>query len=298
MIDLGLAELEALRAVARHRSFRGAARHLDCPPSSLSHVIANLEKRLGARLFNRTTRSVALTDQGASFLASVTPALDAITDAVGALEQAQDQPSGTLRINSSAGASERLLPFVLDFLEAYPRMQVRLVDEGRLIDIVADGFDAGLRLREAVPQDMIAVPVGGPEAFAVVGSPAYLQARGVPRTPDDLRNHACIRVLFPSGALHRWEFEAHGTELRIDPPGRLTLGSDRLALDAALRGAGLAYVTVARAEPHLSSGQLVRVMEDWTPPFDGLCLYYPRLRAPAPGLKAFVELIRQARTAR
>ncbi|RYE30184.1 MAG: LysR family transcriptional regulator [Hyphomicrobiales bacterium] len=297
MIDIGTAELHALRAVARHRSFRGAARQIGCAPSSLSHVVANLEKRLGVRLFNRTTRSVALTDEGAGFLSRVAPALDEIADAIVSLERPDGEPKGVLRINSSTGASERVLPLVLGFLQKHPRMQVRLLDDGRLVDIVAEGFDAGLRIREAVPQDMIAVPLGGPEAFAVVGTPAYMAARGVPLTPDDLRDHECIRVLFPSGTLHRWEFERHGTEVRIDPPGRLTLGSDPLALVAALRGAGLAYVTVARAEAHLASGDLVRAMADWTPPFDGLCLYFPRQRAASPGLAAFVAHLKARREA-
>lgn len=297
MVDLGTCDLEALRAVARHRSFRGAARHLGVAPSSLSHAIANLERRLGARLFNRTTRSVALTDQGATFLARIGPALDEIVKAVGSLERADGELTGTLRIASSPGASERLLPIVLGFLDRHPRMEVRLIDDGRLVDIVADGFDAGLRLREAVPLDMVAVPAGEDEAFAVVGSPEYMAARQAPRSPDDLDAHECIRVLFPSGAPHRWEFEARGSEVRIDPKGRLTLSSDRLALDAALRGAGLAYVTVERARPHIEAGRLVRMLEGWTPPFDGLCLCYPRQRVPAAGLQAFVEHLREARRA-
>lgn len=293
MVDLGTSDLEALRAVAKHRSFRGAARHLGCAPSSLSHVVANLEKRLGVRLFNRSTRSVALTDQGSAFLARVSPALDEIADAVGSLARTDGELAGTLRIASSLGASERLLPTVLRFLKSNPRMEVRLIDDGRLVDIVADGYDAGLRLREAVPLDMVAVPLGGDEAFAVVGSPNYLRSREAPRSPDDLRAHECIRVLFPSGAVHRWEFESHGAETRFDPNGRLTLSSDALALEAALRGSGLAYVTVAKAQGHLTAGRLVRLLADWTPPFDGLCLCYLRQRAPAPGLKAFIEFLRE-----
>lgn len=182
MVDLGTSDLEALRAVAKHRSFRGAARHLGCAPSSLSHVVANLERRLGVRLFNRSTRSVALTDQGSAFLARVSPALDEIADAVGSLARTDGELAGTLRIASSLGASERLLPTVLRFLESNPRMEVRLIDDGRLVDIVADGYDAGLRLREAVPLDMVAVPLGGDEAFAVVGSPDYLRSREAPRS--------------------------------------------------------------------------------------------------------------------
>lgn len=292
MMDLGTADLEALRAVAKHRSFRGAARHLGCAPSSVSHVVANLERRLGTRLFNRTTRSVALTEQGAAFLDRIAPALDEIAGAVGALDRADGELAGTLRIASSSGATERVLPAILRFLDQHPRLDIRLIDDGRLVDIVADGFDAGLRLREAVPLDMIAVPVGGPEAFAVVAAPSYLEKRGTPLVPDDLRSHDCIRVLFPSGAVHRWEFESHGTETRFDPAGRLTLSSDPLALEAALRGAGLAYVTVGRVQSHLDAGRLIRLLGDWTPPFDGLCLCYPRHKVPAPGLKALVEHLR------
>jgi len=235
MADLALTELTALGAVAAHRSFRAAAAELGLSPSSLSHMVASLERRLGVRLFNRTTRSVAVTEAGEQFLARIQPALREIAEAVETVNRFRDTPAGLLRLNSSEGGSVRILPIVLDFMAAYPEMRVDLVSEGRMIDIVAAGFDAGIRLAEAVPQDMVSVPLGIDEAMIVVGAPRYLAARGVPQAPADLFGHDCIRARLPSGAILRWEFEHQGEEIRIDPPGRLTLGSPELSQQAAGR---------------------------------------------------------------
>jgi DNA-binding transcriptional LysR family regulator len=295
MADLTLSELAALGAVATQRSFRAAAAELGLSPSSLSHRVASIERRLGVRLFNRTTRSVAVTEAGEQFLARIQPALHEIAEAVETVNRFRDTPAGLLRLNSSEGGSARILPIVLDFMAANPEMRVDLVTEGRMIDIVAAGFDAGIRLAEAVPQDMVSVPLGIDEAMIVVAAPGYLEARGVPRAPADLFAHECIRARLPSGAILRWEFEHQGEEIRIDPPGRLTIGSPELSQQAALAGAGLAFVSARTAAPDLESGRLRQVLADWTPPFPGLCLYYPRQRLPSAGLRAFVAHFQKAR---
>ena len=294
MADLSLNDLKALAAVAAHRGFRAAAAELGLSPSALSHAVAAMERRLGVRLFNRTTRSVSLTEAGAGFLERVQPALREIAGAVEMVNRFRDTPAGLLRLNGSEGAAERVLPLVLAFLERYPDMRVDLVTEGRLVDIVAEGFDAGLRLAEAVPQDMVSIPITPTEAFAVVATPGYVDRRGRPLAPADLFAHECIRTRMPSGTLHRWEFERHGEAVRIDPPGRLTLGSHALSLRAARAGAGIAYVTERSAGPDLESGALERVLADWTPPFPGLCLYHPRQRLASAGLRAFIAHVREA----
>lgn len=298
MADLALTELTALGTVATHRSFRAAAAELGLSPSSLSHMVASLERRLGVRLFNRTTRSVAVTEAGEQFLARIQPALREIAEAVEAVNRFRDTPAGLLRLNSSEGGSARILPVVLDFMAANPEMRVDLVTEGRMIDIVAAGFDAGIRLAEAVPQDMVSVPLGIDEAMIVVGTPGYLEARGIPQAPADLFGHDCIRARLPSGAILRWEFERQGEEIRIDPTGRLTIGSPELSQQAAVAGAGLAFVSARTAAADLESGRLRQVLADWTPPFPGLCLYYPRQRLPSAGLRAFIAHFQRARKQR
>jgi DNA-binding transcriptional LysR family regulator len=289
----GLVELEAVLAVARHRSFRAAADELGVSTSALSHAVAALEARIGVRLFNRTTRSVALTEAGAQFVSSVAPALSTIRDALDQAGTFQDTPSGTLRINSSVGAAQQVMPVLLAFLKRYPEMKLDLVTEGRLIDIVVEGYDAGIRLAEIVPQDMIAVPFGDRQRFAVVGSPDYFSKHKPPRTPADLKSHRCIRSRMPSGQIYQWEFERRGQAVRVDGEGALTLDEPGLMLAAARAGLGLTYLTEWNANADLQAGTLVRVLEDWTPPLDGLCLYYPGRRHVPAGLRALIETIRE-----
>lgn len=221
----GLFELNAVVAVATHRSFRRAATELGISPSALSHAIATLEQRMKVRLFNRTTRSVSLSEAGESFLARVRPALHDIAAAMEAVNEFRDTPSGTLRINTSTGAAQGILvPLVLEFLRRYPDMRVELTTEDRLVDIVAEGYDAGIRLSEAVPRDMIAVPYGAELSIAVVGSPAYLayfKRHPRPTTPADLLSHNCIRMRFKRSGILRWQFDRHGEELAIDVKGSL-----------------------------------------------------------------------------
>ncbi|WP_114240109.1 LysR family transcriptional regulator [Dyella sp. C9] len=290
----GLDELNAVVAVAAHRSFRAAAAALGLSPSALSHAISALEQRMGVRLFHRTTRSVALSAAGEQFLSRVQPALRDIAAAMESVNQFRDTPTGTLRINLSLGAARMLLvPVVLRFLARYPEMQVDLVSNDRMVDIVAEGFDAGIRQLDAVPQDMIAVPCTPDLRFAVVASPQYWQGRAKPRTPGDLLSHTCIRARLPSGAPYRWEFEKHGEAVSIDVPGPLTLSQWELMVEAALHGVGVAYASEWSVAAHLAAGRLERVLEDWTPPFPGLALYYPGHRHVPAGLRAFVEVVRE-----
>jgi DNA-binding transcriptional LysR family regulator len=295
MSKAGLLELNAVAAVATHRSFRGAATEMGMSPSALSHAVAALEQRMGVRLFNRTTRSVSLSEAGEQFLARVRPALREISEAMEAVNQFRDKPTGMLRINTSEGAARQVLqPIVLEFLKRYPDMQLDLVTEGRMVDIVAGGFDAGIRLAEAVPQDMIAVPCGPEQRFAVVGAPSYFNGRSRPTAPSDLVSHSCIRRRMPSGAMFRWDFEKRGEEVLIDVKGPLTLDSYNLMIEVALSGLGLAYVNEWTVAADIAAGRLIRVLEDWTPPFGGLSLYYPSNRHVPAGLRAFIGVIREA----
>lgn len=294
----GLGELEAVLAVARQRSFRAAARELGVSTSALSHAVAALEARIGVRLFNRTTRSVSLSEAGIQFVSSVAPAVSTIQAAFEQAGSFRDTPTGTLRINTSTGAAKQVMPIFIAFLQRYPEMKLDIVTEGRLIDIVVEGFDAGIRIMESVPKDMIAVPFGDRQRFAVVGSPAYFAQYGVPRTPVDLEAHRCIRSRMPSGSIYQWEFERRGETLRVDGSGALTLDDPDLMLAAARAGLGLTYLTEWNVNADLEAGTLVRVLEDWTPPLDGLCLYYPGRRHAPAGLRALIDLIRESAAAK
>jgi DNA-binding transcriptional LysR family regulator len=289
----GFTELNAVAAVAARKSFRAAANDLGLSASALSHAVASLEARLGVRLFNRTTRSVSLTSDGEQFLARIAPAMREITDAMFEANEQRATPAGLIRINTSEAAGEQILASaVLEFLLRYPDMQVEIVTDGRLVDIIAEGFDAGVRLQETVPLDMIAVPFGKTQQHIVVAAPSYLSGRRSPKTPTELKDHVCVRYRLPGGSIYAWEFEKRGDVLRIDVAGPLTLTSDRLILRAALEGAGLAYVSEWNAREAIREGRLVQVLHDWTPPYPGLCLYYPRHRHTAAGMRAFIDLVR------
>lgn len=290
----GLSEFEAVVAIARLKSFRAAADELGMSTSALSHAVSAFETRLGVRLFNRTTRSVSPTDAGSQFIERVAPALAEIDGAIEGINSHRDTPTGTLRINTSAGAGRMVLtPLVLEYLRRYPEMNLVLVTEGRLVDIVQQGFDAGIRISEAVPQDMIAVPIGGDIRMVVVGSPAYFADRDKPLVPADLLRHRCIRARMAAGSIWRWEFEQRGETVEIDVPGSLTLDEMSLILEATLEGAGLGYVSEWSARPHIAAGELIPVLMDWSPPYPGLCLYYPGRRHIPAGLRAMIELIRE-----
>ncbi|UST52596.1 LysR family transcriptional regulator (plasmid) [Comamonadaceae bacterium OTU4NAUVB1] len=288
-----LADLAAFQAVATHRSFRRAADALGQSRSSLSHAMRGLESQLGARLLNRTTRSVAPTELGERLLARIGPVLRDLDDALDVVAQVDGRVQGTLRINTSEAAARLLLQDVVPrFLAACPLVELDLVAQGQLVDVVAQGFDAGIRLGDALPQDMVGVPVGGGVRFVAVASPAYLAGRAPLVTPDDLKRHVCIRQRLPSGKRYRWEFAKHGQEVAIDVPGALTLDNVPLMVEAALRGLGIAYVPETSARAELDQGRLMPVLDDWCPAGPGLFLYFPANRLmPAP-LRALVDLLK------
>ncbi|MCZ3378219.1 DNA-binding transcriptional LysR family regulator [Rhizobium sp. ERR 922] len=289
-----LNDLAAFAAVANHQSFRRAADIMGVSRSALSHAIIGLEGKVGVRLFNRTTRSVSLTQAGARLLARLDPVLQDLDQALDTLSEERGTPSGPLRINANkSGARILLADVVPSFLDRYPDVELDLVSEGRLVDIVEQGFDAGIRLLEAVPKDMVAVKFGGDVRFIAVAAPSYLESRARPHTPDDLYAHRCIRQRLPSGKRYRWEFSKRGAEVAIDVPGNLTLDDNDLLVQAAIDGRGIAYVPDYFAQPFLASGQLVTVLDEWCPPTSGLALYYPRSRHVPSPLRAFIDLLRE-----
>ncbi len=294
MFRPGLHDLEAVVAIARRGSFRAAALDLGVSTTALSSAIGKLEAALGVRLFNRTTRSVSLTDAGRAFVDGVSGPLGDIRSAMEAARSQQATPSGTLRINTFPTAGREILsPLVLAFLRRHPGVHVDIVTEGRLVDIVAEGFDLGVRDADLVPSDMIAVPLGPPQRFAVVASPNYIRAHGRPETPADLAAHSCIRVRLPNGALFRWSFAKEGQTVEVAVDGPLTLDDATLARIAVLDGIALGFFMEADVREDIAAGRLERVLADWTPPRRGLALYYPGRRNASAALRAFVALARE-----
>lgn len=290
----GLNEFDAVIAIARERSFRGAASALGMSTTALSNAVAKLEGHLGVRLFNRTTRSVSLTDAGRAFVELASPAVRAIHSAMDAVRSQQATPSGALRINAFvAGAREIISPLVLEFLRRHPKVHVDLVTEGRLVDIVAEGFDLGVRRADLAPADMIAVPLGRPQRYAVVGSEAYFERHGKPLLPSDLSEHQCIRIRLPNGALFRWHFEKRGQIEQIDVKGPITLNEGSLVRTAVLEGLGIGFLFEQEVREDVEARRLTQVLDDWTPPLADLYLYYPSRRNPSAALKAFVDLARE-----
>jgi len=290
----GITELTAFTAIVRHSSFRAAADELGMSASSLSHMMRALEERLGVRLFNRTTRSVAPTDAGARFFRTLSPILCELDHAIADVGTLSERPSGRLRINASEIATRILMQWIVPaFVERYPDVNLDLVTEGKLVDIVAEGFDAGVRLGEALAQDMIAIPFGGDGRFVVVGSPDYLARCGTPKTPDALLKHRCIRFRLPSGKMYRWEFERHHETLKLDVPGPVTLDHTGLMVEAAVKGLGLAYVFAETAQSEINEGRLIAVLAEWTPSFAGHHLYYPNNRLVPAALRSFVDTLRE-----
>ena len=290
------ADLSIFLCIAQHLNFSRAAVDLGLTPSALSHSLRALENRLGVRLFNRTTRSVALTEAGERLHARLKPAFRDIDDALEDLNHFRDKPSGNLRITAGRQACELvLLPIAGAFLQAYPDIRLEVVESDALLDIVAAGFDAGVRFGNRLEADMVSLPIGPTLRSVVVASPAFLERHAAPQKPEDLHALPCIRHRFPSGALYRWEFERGGIDQEIEVNGPLTLGDVSLMVGPALQGLGLAYVFEDMAREHLASGRLVQVLADWCPYYPGLHLYYPsRRHVPAP-LKAFIDFARHAR---
>ncbi len=293
-LPLSLTDVRALTLIVAHRSFRKAADELGLSASTLSHLMKALEARLGVRLLNRTTRSVSPTAAAERLLRRLNPVLREFALAVDEVNEYRDLPTGTLRINASDQAARVLMESALPtYLRRFPQMSVDLVTDGRLVDIVANGFDAGIRLGESIPQDMIAVPIGPQMRFITVASPEYFETHPYPVIPADLLRHQCIGIRMPSGKPYRWEFEKHGQLRVIDPSAQLTLDSPEIMGEAAIAGLGIAYVPERVAARYLADSQLVEVLEDWCPPIPGLFLYYPGHRHIPSGLQAFIEVLRE-----
>jgi DNA-binding transcriptional LysR family regulator len=289
-----LADLTAFIAVADHLSFRAAALRLGVTPSALSHSMRQLEERLGMRLLNRTTRSVSLTDAGFRLLERLRPAIDQIADALENLNQERSRPFGRLRIYAGhLSVMAVVAPVWRRFLSTYPEVTLELQVGQVPVDIVANGFDAGIGPREWAESDMIAVRVMGPVKVVVVGAPSYFAQWDPPRTPVDLTHHSCIQFRrYADGAFLEWLFERNGKSQKISVDGRGTINDPEMVVRAAVDGLGIAYTIEALAQPFLSSGQLVRVLEDWSPAFEGLFLYYPGRRQVPAALRALIDMVR------
>jgi DNA-binding transcriptional LysR family regulator len=294
-IDLG--DLNAFVAVARAGGFRDAARQKGSSASGLSEAVRRLEGRLGVRLLNRTTRSVAPTEAGARLIERLGPALREVESALDVVNGFRDTPAGTLRLNVPVSAARLVLPGIAPaFLAAYPDIRMEVITEEGFVDVLAAGCDAGIRYEERLEQDMIAVPIGPRvQRFALAASPVYLGRRGRPEHPRDLLGHACLRQRFPSGAMPPWEFERNGERVRIDPTGPLVVtagGASDFAVDAAVAGLGIVGLFEEWLRPHFESGALEPVLELWWERFSGPFLYYPGRRlVPAP-LRAFIDFIK------
>lgn len=296
MMRPSLNDLIAFVAVATHRSFRRAADELGMAPSTLSHAMRGLEDRLGVRLLNRTTRSVSPTEAGFELLNRLQSALTSLDEALDAVSTFRGNVAGTVRINAPRVAAAILVRDILPRMaERFPDVTVDVVVEGRLIDIVSGGFDAGIRLAGSIPKDMIAVPLAEPIQFVCVASPAYLDRAGEPQTPDELQHHRCICHRMPSGKLYRWEFERAGQELTITANGLVVLDDEDLMVEAALKGLGIAYVANWVAEPAIAEGRLRRILPTWMHEPERVAVYYPGHRAVPPALRAFLDVVRGGR---
>jgi DNA-binding transcriptional LysR family regulator len=287
-------DLIVLRAVARERSFTRAAAQIGVSTSALSHTIRALEERLGIRLLARTTRSVVPTDAGERLLGSIGPHFDGIEAELAALTALRDRPAGTIRITTSAHPAQAILqPALVRLLADYPDIKVELSINAAFVDIVAERFDAGVRLGETIAQDMVAVRIGPDLRMAAVAAPAYLSDRQSPHEPHDLARHNCINLRFPTyGGLYAWEFEKNGRALNVRVEGQLIVNDTFIALQAARDGMGIAYLPEDAVLPDLQAGRLMRVLGDWCPPFPGFHLYYPSRRQHSPAFALLLEALR------
>jgi DNA-binding transcriptional LysR family regulator len=289
-----LADLSAFVVVAEERSFTRAAAKLGTSQSALSFTVRRLEERLGVRLLSRTTRSVSPTEAGERLLRTLGPALDTIGGELAALSELREKPAGTIRITAGEHAAQAVLwPALATLLPQYPDIKVELIVDYGLTDIVAERYDAGVRLGEQVARDMIAVRIGPDFRWAVVGAPSYFAKRTRPKRPQDLTAHDCINLRLPTyGGLFAWEFEKRGRELKVRVEGQLVFSNLALRLNAALAGLGLAYLPEDQVQTHLAAGRLIRVLDDWCAPFSGYHLYYPSRRQSTPAFALLVDALR------
>ncbi|MDR5774118.1 MULTISPECIES: LysR family transcriptional regulator [unclassified Caballeronia] len=284
-------------AVAEEKGFSAAAVRLGVSPSAVSQAIRTLEKRVGLALFSRNTRGVSLTEAGEKFFERVLPAVRELALASEELGAAAERPSGTLRITvARSGHMIVLQPVLRRFLERYPEIRVDLCIDNSLVDIVARGFDAGIRFGDRVERDMVAVRIGPPIEAHIVASPDYLERRGVPKHPHDLAAHDCISSrLISTGQIERWSFRKNGESLDLVVTGRLILNDSAALVQSALDGIGIAYMINGYIERFIEEGRLVRLLADWSPPLPGYTLYYPDRRHVAPKLRAFIDFLRDER---
>lgn len=289
-------ELAAFLAVAEHGGFRAASRILGQTPSALSHAVAGLERRLKIKLFHRSTRNVSLTEPGRRLAERLMPALSEIGLAVEELHEQAATPSDLVRINCDANAAEQvLMPLLTRFMKLQLAMRFEIRSEGRLVDIAEGGFDCGVRAAELVPSEMVAIPIGPDQQHIVVASPAYLDDAPPLTSLSDLLLHQCIQLRMASGSIYRWEFQRRGEDVVVATTGNLVVDQSRLLLAAALDGCGLAYVTRWMAADALADGRLRQVLAEWTPPYPGLCLYYPKHRHIGAGMREFLDFLRNAK---
>jgi DNA-binding transcriptional LysR family regulator len=293
-----LNDLAAFAIVAKERSFTKAAAKLRVSPSALSQTIRNLEERLGLRLLTRTTRSVASTEAGERLLRTIAPRFEEIEFELAALSELRDKPAGTVRITAGEHAAvSALQPALKRFLPDYPDIQVEIIIDYGLTDIVAQGYDAGVRMGEQVAKDMIAVRIGPDLRMAVVASPAYFKRYPRPKTPQDLTRHNCINLRLPTyGGLFPWDLEKDGREVNVRGEGQLVFNSLSMRLHSALDGLGMAYMPEDYVKPYIADGRLVRVLKDWCPSFPGYHLYYPSRRHSSPALSLLVDVLRYRRS--
>jgi DNA-binding transcriptional LysR family regulator len=288
-----LASLTLFLAVAEERSFTRAAVRLGVSQSALSHAMRRLEAKLGLRLLTRTTRSVAPTEAGERLLDALRPALAAIDDRIAALTDLRERPAGTVRITTSEHPARTLLwPAIERLTATYPDICVELDIERGLTDIVAERYDAGVRLGERLEQDMVAVRIGPRLRMATVATPGYLASRGTPLTPHDLAGHACVNMRMANGSLYAWEYEKDGRALNVKVAGQIVLNDVSMILTAACAGCGIAHVVEDRAATLVADGSLVRLLADWCAPFDGYYLYYPSRRQPSVAFALLLEALR------
>ncbi|MEB6605241.1 LysR family transcriptional regulator [Aeromonas sanarellii] len=288
-----LAELAVFAAVARHQSFSKAALELGVSASALSHSLKGLENRLGIRLLNRSTRAVVATDAGQRLLAQLLPTLTQLEGALEELTRHGDEPVGRLKICGPRAAIQELLaPVLIDYLVRYPRMQVEVVELELMPRLIEDGFDAALFYGDLLPKEMIAVPLGAQQRYLVVGAPAYLAARGIPRHPSELSQHDCIGYRLTPHHHYRWAFAADDKLLEIEVSGPLTTSTPALYLGAAEAGLGLAYCQEEEVREALAAGRLVSVLDDWSPSFAGFNLFYPGRHQLGSGLRALIDMLK------
>lgn len=300
MRDEHATALRAFRLIARHGSFTRAAAELEVTPSALSQTLKQLEASVGVRLLHRTTRQVGLTEAGTDFLARITPALNEIDAAMEALRQHGERPAGTLRVTMPQNLLDWLIgPVLVEFLRAYPDVKLEVLCDSRLVDLVAEGFDVGIRLGERLARDVVAVPLGDKVRAVVIGSPAYFARHGRPQHPRELEQHACVRYRYVgSGAIYRWEFAhrsgaSRGQWFDMDVDGPITTNEPAIGIHAALEGLALMHAVEPMVRQSIAEGRLETVLDPWLPPFDGFYLYYPSRFQVPPKLRVFIDFLRE-----